>query len=138
MFKFYSFAIVGAAAIAMTLGAPTRSKAQDAGNNEPAAYPLGNRIFDRWIDNRRAVHGRIIPQMMVTPYSYGNPDNRGIFPYYPTGTPGVVWSSSQPSVAYTQVVPITIVQPSATPELMYYDTTSYPIGRGRFFLFRRR
>jgi hypothetical protein len=138
MFKFYSCAIVGAAVFAMTLGTPSRSEAQAPANNEPAAYPLGNRIFDRWIDNRRATRGRVIPQLVESPYSYGNPDNRGIFPYYPTGTPGMVLSPSQPSVTYSQVVPATVVQPATTPEVMYYDTTAYPIARGRFFLFRRR
>jgi hypothetical protein len=118
MSKFYSSIIVSAAVIASMLGTPVKSMAQAPANNEPADYPLGNRIFDRWLDNRRATHGRIVPQMIVSPYSTNYP-----------------YSMYSP---YSQVVPTTMVQPSTTPEVIYYDTASYPISRGRFFLFRRR
>jgi hypothetical protein len=105
MLKFHLFAVIGVAVVAMTLGTPGASKAQDAGNNEPAAYPFGNRIFDRWIDNRRERRGRIIQQRVVSPYSFGNPANNGNFPYYPSGTPVVIPSPSQPSFGSWQVIP---------------------------------
>ena len=70
MMRFSTFAVVGVGVIAMLLGTPSTSKGQDA--FESAVYPLGNRIFDRWIDNRRATHGRIIPLLIVSQYSTGS------------------------------------------------------------------
>jgi hypothetical protein len=64
--------LCGVVAVFATLATPSTSSAQDNSNFETAEYPLGNRLFDRWIDNRRMTRGRIFPQLIVGQYSTGS------------------------------------------------------------------
>jgi hypothetical protein len=76
MLKFHSFAVIGVAVVAMTLGTPGKSEAQ---------------IFQRW----RAAHGRIFPQVVESQYSSVNP----------SGMPVVAPTASQPLSGGWQVIP---------------------------------
>jgi uncharacterized protein (TIGR03000 family) len=51
-------AAAGVATVALTLATPAASQTPD---NQTADYPLLNRLFDRWIDNRRAARDQFAP-----------------------------------------------------------------------------
>jgi hypothetical protein len=84
--------LCGVVVVTMALATPSRSNAQDNSNFETAEYPLGNRLFDRWIDNRRMTRGRIFPQLIVSQYSTGSGYANG----YVTPLPSAPWHWARP------------------------------------------